>query len=188
MGAAKERAQIKPETYRKLIERSGGRCEAYVPVKVDGNWFIRRCFAKHKVEAHHMKARSIGGSGRLRNLTLLCESCHRQTTEQHVWYARYRTLSTQPEGRREIERWNIISNIARVIKGFDDQVDKLLIMAKGKEKVILIRCFECGFLDITLGRYLKNECRNCRRQHGSGHDVTRDARNYKVQMAGWRAT
>lgn len=63
----KERGRIKPEEYRKTIERHGCQC------------FF--CGATHSLECHHVMpkgfSRNKSGKGVWRNLRFLCASCHR---------------------------------------------------------------------------------------------------------------
>lgn len=54
----RERGRIKPETYRRVFERDGGECVL--------------CGTTFRLEAHHVRYRSQGGSGEEHNLALLC--------------------------------------------------------------------------------------------------------------------
>lgn len=67
------------EIRKKVMQRAGGRCEAYLP---NGT----RCTAA-AVECHHIRPLSKGGTTTMANLIGICQDCHNRR-HGHLFRAR----------------------------------------------------------------------------------------------------
>jgi 5-methylcytosine-specific restriction endonuclease McrA len=67
-----ERGRIKPETYKKVFDRDGGKCVL--------------CGLSGALECHHVVYRSQLGKGTENNLVMLCVRCHDKAHEEPKKY------------------------------------------------------------------------------------------------------
>lgn len=184
MGTAKERARVTKEVYQELLDRSQGRCEAIVPMPLGKAWYWRRCNGSRMLEAHHMKARSLGGTGKLDNLIHLCMRCHEKVTDSsNPWFARYRTASHQDEGKFEFQLWNQAANLAASIPGLGELIDRLVKASNGskQKRIAMVLCKACGLMDLVLKDLMNDRCRGCKDGMLMMQDITEDAKVWRQE-------